>query len=189
MNVSSARRFRLASGLVGRGSAQKPVTPAKRRRRMHAATFSGLGRLLSFDHRLGVVNPALLFVKMRHRRLGDSLKVRLQLLQRNRESPRERPQATIFSPAQCGQPRLSTRSWPLVPKTSGRRPRFAPLPVAPAAGAPVSVAPSTSRRPRSSFAKATNCPTLLRVRSRNPRKPDGKLHGRHRNPPPKTRQV
>ena len=51
--------------------------------------------------------------------LVSALKVRPQALQRNRESPCERPQATIARPAQCGQPWLATRSWPLVPKASG----------------------------------------------------------------------
>ena len=40
--------------------------------------------------------------------LVSALKIRPQLLQRNRASPRERPQAMISRPAQWGQPRAST---------------------------------------------------------------------------------
>src|ERR1700728_1398773 len=96
--------------------------------------------------------------------LVSALKVRPQLLQRNRESPCERPQATIARPAQWGQPWLATRSWPLVPKASGRPPRFAPLSVAPPA-AGVSVSPARLSPP-SRFAKAAatsrRCSTLSR---------------------------
>src|ERR1700689_3785408 len=78
--------------------------------------------------------------------LVSALKVRPQLLQRNRESPCERPQATIARPAQWGQPWLATRSWPLVPKASGRQPPFAPLSLAPPA-AEASVSPATPSPP------------------------------------------
>jgi hypothetical protein len=47
--------------------------------------------------------------------LVNALNVRPQLLQRNRNSPFERPQPTISRPAQWGQPWLSTRSTLAVP--------------------------------------------------------------------------
>ena len=84
--------------------------------------------------------------------LVSALKVREQLLQRNRESPCERPHPTIARAAQCGQPWLATRSWPLVPNASARQPRFALL----SAGQPapeVSVSPARLGPP-SRFAKA-----------------------------------
>lgn len=85
--------------------------------------------------------------------LVSALKGREQLLQRNRESPCERPHPTIARPAQCGQPWLATRSWPLVPKASGRRPRFAPLSAIPPAAPEVCVSPARLSPP-SRFAKA-----------------------------------
>jgi hypothetical protein len=94
--------------------------------------------------------------------LVSALKVRPQLLQRNRESPCERPQATIARPAQWGQPWLATRSCPLVPKASGRRPRFAPLSVAPPA-AEVSVSPDRQRPP----SRSAKAPPLLGVARRS----------------------
>ena len=101
--------------------------------------------------------------------LVSALKVRPQLLQRNRESPCERPQATIARPAQWGQPWLATRSWPLVPKASARRPRCAPLSLAPPA-AEASVSPARLSPP-SRFAKAAatsrRCSTLSRPTPEN----------------------
>ena len=101
--------------------------------------------------------------------LVSALKVRPQLLQRNRESPCEPPQATIARPAQCGQPWLATRSWPLVPKASARRSRFAPLSLAPPAAA---VFASPARlSPPSRFAKAAatsrRCSALRRPTPEN----------------------
>ena len=96
--------------------------------------------------------------------LVSALKVRPQALQRNRESPCERPHATIARPAQWGQPWFATRSWPLVTKASGRRPRFAPFSIAPPA-AEASVSP-TRPSPPFRFAKAAatsrRCPALSR---------------------------
>ena len=110
--------------------------------------------------------------------LVSALKVRPQLLQRNRESPCEPPQATIARPAQCGQPWLATRSWPLVPKASGRQPRFAPLSLAPPA-AEASVSPATPSPPPQ--ARHPDAPRRRPgAQPPNPRKPNGKLIGLHR---------
>ena len=59
------------SGLVVGGRAQKPMPPAKSRRRMNAAKLGGLRQTLARDHRPGVIGPALLLAQMRHRRLGE----------------------------------------------------------------------------------------------------------------------
>jgi hypothetical protein len=58
------------SGLVGRGRAEKPMPPAKSRRRMNAAELGGLRQALAFDHRPGVIEPTLFLAQMRHRRPG-----------------------------------------------------------------------------------------------------------------------
>ena len=81
-------------------------------------------------------------------------------------------------PAQCGQPWLATRSWPLVPKASGRRPRFAPFSLAPPA-AEASVSP-TRPSPPSDGQGGGHCPALPRAQPPNARKPDGKVIGLHR---------
>ena len=61
------------SGLVGARSAQKPMPPAKRRRRMHSAKLGRPGQAFALDHRPSVVEPTLPFVQMRHRRLGERI--------------------------------------------------------------------------------------------------------------------
>ena len=74
MKVSSASTISLKlSGLVGGRSAQKPMPPAKRRRRMHPAKLGRLGQAFAFNHRPGVIEPTLPFVQMRHRRLGEPI--------------------------------------------------------------------------------------------------------------------
>ena len=65
----SAQRSRLVVG----ERAQKPMSPAERRRRMHPAKLGRLGQAFAFDHRPGVVEPTLPFVQMRHRRLGERI--------------------------------------------------------------------------------------------------------------------
>src|SRR5271157_3400401 len=110
--------------------------------------------------------------------LVSALKVRPQPLQRNRESPPERPEAMTSRPAQCGHPWLSTRSWPLVPKASGRR-RFAPsapLPVPPFAAVSDAAFGAEPCRPPSRFASAA--------------KPDREILRPHRiKPSPTPRQT
>src|ERR1700734_557528 len=49
------------------------MSPAERRRRMNAAQLRGLGQALALDHRPGVIEPFLLLVQMRHRRLGQRI--------------------------------------------------------------------------------------------------------------------
>jgi hypothetical protein len=74
MKVSSASTIPLKLRvLVGGRSAQKPMPPAKRRRRMHPAKLGRFRQAFAFDHRPGVVEPALPFVQMRHRRLGERI--------------------------------------------------------------------------------------------------------------------
>ena len=74
MKVSSASTIPLSFlRLVGGRSAQKPMPPAKRRRRMHPAKLGRLGQAFAFDHRPSVVEPTLPFVQMRHRRLGERI--------------------------------------------------------------------------------------------------------------------
>ena len=60
-------------GLVQGGRAQKPVSPAERRGRVDAAALCGLGEAGSLEHRLGVVEPLLLFAQPRHRRLRQGV--------------------------------------------------------------------------------------------------------------------
>ena len=59
------------SRLVRRRRAEKPVTPAKGGRRMNAAKLCGLRQASAFEHRPGVVEPALPLAQARHRRLGQ----------------------------------------------------------------------------------------------------------------------
>jgi hypothetical protein len=47
------------------------MSPAEGRRRMNAAERCGLRQALAFDHRSGVIEPALLLAQMRHRRFGQ----------------------------------------------------------------------------------------------------------------------
>ena len=72
MKVSSASTIPLnVSRLVHRWRSQKPMPPAEGRRRMHAAKPGRLRQAFPLDHRLGVVEPALPFTQMRHRRFGQ----------------------------------------------------------------------------------------------------------------------
>ena len=104
--------------------------------------------------------------------LVSALNVRPQALQRNRESPCERPQATTARPAQCGQPWASTRSRLVVPSASSRRSRLLAL--------PRSASGETSEPERASprlggLARAPPTPPLAAPRSSgNRRKPPGK---------------
>ena len=47
------------------------MAPAKRRRRMNATERRGLRQALAFDHRSGVIEPAVLLAQMRHWGLGQ----------------------------------------------------------------------------------------------------------------------
>ena len=49
------------------------MTPAERRAGMDIAALGGLRHAGSLDHRLGVIEPALLFAQSRHRRLGQGV--------------------------------------------------------------------------------------------------------------------
>ena len=49
------------------------MPPAKRRRRMDAAQFRGLGQALALNHGPGVSVPFVLLAQMRHRRLGQRI--------------------------------------------------------------------------------------------------------------------
>src|SRR6202042_152009 len=72
--VSSASTIPLKlRGLWTAARAQKPMSPAERRRRMNAAQLRGLGQALALDHRPGVIEPFLLLAQMRHRRLGQRI--------------------------------------------------------------------------------------------------------------------
>ena len=152
------------SGLVGGRSAQKPMPPAKRRRRMHPAKLGCLGQAFAFDHRPGVVEPTLPFVQMRHRRLGERIEGAPATLAAEPQQPARASPGDDRSSRTMGQPWLATRSWPLVPKASGRRPRFAPLSVAPPA-AGVFVSPARLSPP-SRFAKAAATSRRCSTRSR-----------------------
>ena len=105
-------------------SSSIPMPPAEGRRWVNAAEFGGLRQALALDHRSGVIEPFLFLAQMRHGRRGQGVERGPQLLQRNRKSPCERPQPMISRPAQCGQPRPSTRSWLAVPSASSRWPRL-----------------------------------------------------------------
>ncbi len=87
------------------GRAQKPMTPTKRRRRMEPAELprSWPGSCPRSSRARDRASASFL----RRCAIGvlvSVLKVRPQLLQRNRKSPCERPQPTISRPAQWGHP-------------------------------------------------------------------------------------
>ena len=111
--------------------------------------------------------------------LVSALKVRPQLLQRNRESPCERPQATIARPAQMGtalarhalmaaRPQSIRTTTPLravVPRPAGRGGLRFSRPPEPA----IQICQS-----------GRHFPALLDAQPPNARKPDGKLFSLHR---------
>ena len=103
------------------------MAPAEGRGRINAAERRGVRQALAFDIiAMTVIEPrrSLLAQNGDIGVLVSALKVRPQLLQRNRKSPCERPQPTTARPAQWGQPWASTRSWLVVPSASSRRPRL-----------------------------------------------------------------
>ena len=102
-------------GLVQGGRAEKPVTPAERRAGMDIAALGGLRHAGSLDHRLGVIEPALLFAQSRHRRLGQGVEgAPAAFAAIARHSVRPAPGDDV-RPPQWGQPRRSTLPWPTAP--------------------------------------------------------------------------
>src|SRR6267154_2163717 len=80
------------SRLVRRRRAEKPVTPAKGRRRMNATKLCGLRQASAFDHRSGMVEPALPFAQPPHRRFGQRIEgAPASLAAEPRESVRPSP--------------------------------------------------------------------------------------------------
>ena len=107
-------------GLVQGGRAEKTVTPAERRAGMDIAALGGLRHAGSLDHRLGVIEPALLFAQSRHRRLGQGVEgAPAALAAIARHSVRPAPGDDV-PPAAVGQPRRSTLPWPTAPSASSR---------------------------------------------------------------------
>ena len=96
----SAQTARLVVG----GRAQVSMPPAERGGRMDAAQFRGLRQALALDQCRGLCEPLLHLAQMRDGRSGQALYVRPQLLQRNGNSPSERPQPTISRPRNAGSP-------------------------------------------------------------------------------------
>ena len=120
-------------GLVQRGRAEKPVSPAEGRGGVDVATFGGPRHAGSLDHRLGVVEP---FSFLRSPAIGvfvRALNVRPQLLQRERARPFARPQRRCRAPRNGGNPGVPPspgRCPPARPREPGaacaRPPRQAP---------------------------------------------------------------
>ena len=73
IKVSSASTIPLnVRGLSSAGS-RRTMPPAEGGGRMDAAQFSGLRQAHALDHRLGVIEPALLLAQMGHRRPGQGV--------------------------------------------------------------------------------------------------------------------
>ena len=174
MKVSSASTIPLS--FLGLSAAGAPRNRCRQRNAVVGCTRKARPswQAFAFDHRRAWSNQRS-FVQMRHRRLGERIEGAPQLLQRNRESHasvRRRSPSCAMRTALARHSLMAAR-----PKASGRRPRFAPLSVAPPA-AEVSVSPPPE--PPSKFAKAAATSRRCSTLSRQRRKPDGKLFGLHR---------
>ena len=111
---NSLQRLRL----IERQSGQEAMPPTIGRGRMDAAALGGFGQADALDHRLRIVEPAIL---LRNRAIPvrvAALKVRSHALQRYLGKPCDRPQPTISSAPQCAQPRRSTLPSPIVASRS-----------------------------------------------------------------------
>ena len=160
------------SRLVGRRSAQKPMPPAKRRRRMHPAklgrTWPGFCLRSSPDGRasnqrsLSASAIAVLVSRI------EGAPATLAAEPRKRSAS---PQATMARPAQCGQPWLRhSAARLLVPKASGRRPRsraFVPSPPPPRRSESLPPPPEPAIQIRQSGGHSRRCSTLSRPTPEN----------------------
>ena len=104
--------------LVDRRSAQEPMPPAIGGGRMDAAAFGRLGEANAVDHRLRLVEPAILLAQPGHPRPGRGVEgapACLAAIPRQAVRP---TQPTISSAPQCAQPRRSTLRSPIVANAS-----------------------------------------------------------------------
>ena len=109
---------------------------------------------------------------LRRRAIGvlvSALKVRPQALQRNRAT-RAAPPSDDLPTREWGQPRASTRSWPLAPSASGRRLRLAD-PASFRLGLRIGFAPAPIHRQQ----RRNRLPPLRLAQPRDPRKPNRKV--------------
>ena len=140
MKVSSASTIPLnVRGLSSAGARRNRCRQRKAVVGWTPQNLRGLRQADALDHRLGMISQRSFLRRCAMGVLVNALNVRPQLLQRNRNSPFERPQPTISRPAQWGQPWLWLRSTPTVSSASFLPPRLPPLPDAtPSPEAPAS---------------------------------------------------
>ena len=152
------------------------MAPAKRRRRMNARERRGLRQALAFDHRSGVIEPAVLLAQMRHWGLGQRVERAPQLLQRNRKVRASGPSRRSRGPRNADSPgprRAHDWSFQARPR-AGRAGRLsssdpAPNPLSRGHSLPCSPPPAPAPLPAAA----------LRL-IRNPRKPRRKVLSLHR---------